>query len=83
MRLKEVLEEAVGVIQEKFIGENVVQGSETFIVKNKEVATERLINDSANNRSLQAASSCQFVHYANSRVIYAPSSANLLRHEIR
>ena len=39
----------------KFIGENVVQGSETFIVKNKEVATERLITDSANNRTLQSA----------------------------
>ena len=38
----------------KFVGENVVQGSETFIVKNKEVAKERLLNDSANNRSLQA-----------------------------
>ncbi|MEK9697854.1 MAG: baseplate tail-tube junction protein [Candidatus Poseidoniales archaeon] len=38
----------------KFMGENIVQGSETIAVKNKEVVEERKIKDAANNRSLQA-----------------------------
>ena len=38
----------------KFMGERIIQGSQTLVIKNKEIAQERAIKDAAHNRSLQA-----------------------------